>query len=191
MNLVFFGPPGAGKGTQAERIGEAYKIPQLSTGDMLRAAVAAKTDIGLQVKDIMARGDLVSDDIVVGTIGERIAAKDCAGGFILDGFPRNVAQAEALDVMLAAKSLQLDGVIEFAVKTDILLERILKRVAESADNRREDDKPEALQYRLRVYEAETAPVAKFYARKGILKTLDGMQEIDAVTADIKVFLATL
>lgn len=185
MKMIFLGPPGAGKGTQAARIEAAYEIPQLSTGDMLRAAVAAGTETGRQAKDIMARGDLVPDDVVVGIISERIQAADCANGFILDGSPRNVSQARALDGVLVEKGVNLDAVIELAVDPEILIARILKRAQESADGPRDDDTEEALQHRLRVYEEQTAPVADFYAEKGILRTLDGMQEIDEVTQQIR------
>ena len=185
MKLIFLGPPGAGKGTQAARIEAAYEIPQLSTGDMLRAAVAAGTEIGLRAKDIMARGDLVPDEVVVGIISERIQAADCANGFILDGFPRNVSQARALDAVLVEKGIDLEAVIELVVDPEILIARILKRAQESADGPRDDDTEEALQHRLRVYEEQTAPVADFYAEKGILRTLDGMQEIDEVTRQIR------
>lgn len=188
MKLIFLGPPGAGKGTQAQRIQEAHHIPQLSTGDMLRAAVAAETPIGKQAKDIMARGDLVPDGVVVGIIADRIEADDCANGFILDGFPRNVAQAEALDTMLLDKNIALDTVIELAVDPDVLVQRILKRAQESENGPREDDTEEALQHRLRVYEEQTAPVADYYAGKGILRTLDGMQEMDEVTQQIEAAL---
>ncbi len=188
MKLIFLGPPGAGKGTQAQRIQEAHHIPQLSTGDMLRAAVAAETPIGKQAKDIMARGDLVPDGVVVGIIADRIEADDCANGFILDGFPRNVAQAEALDTMLSDKNIALDAVIELAVDPDVLVQRILKRAQESENGPREDDTEEALQHRLRVYEEQTAPVADYYAGKGILRTLDGMQEMDEVTQQIEAAL---
>ncbi|MEL0072309.1 MAG: adenylate kinase [Rhodobiaceae bacterium] len=188
MKLIFLGPPGAGKGTQAQRIQEAHHIPQLSTGDMLRAAVAAETPIGKQAKDIMARGDLVPDNVVVGIIADRIEADDCANGFILDGFPRNVAQAEALDTMLSDKNIALDAVIELAVDPDVLVQRILKRAQESENGPREDDTEEALQHRLRVYEEQTAPVADYYAGKGILRTLDGMQEMDEVTQQIEAAL---
>ena len=191
MKLIFLGPPGAGKGTQAARIEVAYEIPQLSTGDMLRAAVAAGTETGRQAKDIMARGDLVPDDVVVGIISERIQAADCANGFILDGFPRNVSQARALDGVLVEKGVTLDAVIELAVDPEILIARILKRAQESADGPRDDDTEEALQHRLRVYEEQTAPVADFYAEKGILRTLDGMQEIDEVTQQIRSALDTI
>lgn len=191
MKLIFLGPPGAGKGTQAARIEAAYKIPQLSTGDMLRAAVAAGTETGRQAKDIMARGDLVPDSVVVDIISERIQAADCANGFILDGFPRNVSQARALDGVLVKEGVNLDAVIELAVDPEILIARILKRVQESPDGPRDDDTEEALQHRLRVYEDQTAPVADFYAEKGILRTLDGMQEIDEVTQQIRSALDTI
>ena len=188
MKLIFLGPPGAGKGTQAQRIEETFGIPQLSTGDMLRAAVAAESEIGLKAKDIMARGDLVPDAVVVGIIADRIEQDDCANGFILDGFPRNVTQAEALDVMLSDKKIDIDAVIELVVDPEVLIGRILKRAEESADGPRQDDTEEALQHRLRVYEEQTAPVADFYAGKGILRTLDGMQEMDEVTVQIKATL---
>jgi adenylate kinase len=191
MKLIFLGPPGAGKGTQAQRIEETYEIPQLSTGDMLRAAVAAETEIGLKAKDIMARGDLVPDAVVVGIIADRIEQDDCVKGFILDGFPRNVAQAEALDVMLSEKSINIDAVIELAVDPEVLIGRILKRAEESADGPRQDDTEEALQHRLQVYEEQPAPVADFYAGKGILRTLDGMQEMDEVTVQIKAALQVI
>jgi adenylate kinase len=188
MRLIFLGPPGAGKGTQAQRIESFLNIKQLSTGDMLRAAVAAKTPVGLVAQDIMARGDLVPDEVVVGIIADRIDEADCANGFILDGFPRNVAQAEALNVMLDEKGLTLDGVIELKVNSEILIGRILKRAEESAGGPREDDTQEALTHRLRVYEEQTAPVSAYYAGKGVLKEVDGMQEIDQVTEAIKATL---
>ncbi|MBL71327.1 MAG: adenylate kinase [Rhodobiaceae bacterium] len=184
MKLIFLGPPGAGKGTQAQRIEDAFDIRQLSTGDMLRAAVAAETEIGKQAKDIMARGDLVPDEVVVGIISDRIEEDDCKNGFILDGFPRNIAQAEALDAMLEQKNIALDGVVELAVDPEVLIGRILNRAEKSVDGPRDDDTEEALQHRLSVYEEQTAPVAEFYASKGILKTLDGMQEMDEVTQQI-------
>ncbi|HAT08790.1 MAG TPA: adenylate kinase [Rhodobiaceae bacterium] len=188
MKLIFLGPPGAGKGTQAQRIEDAFCIRQLSTGDMLRAAVAAETETGKQAKDIMARGDLVPDEVVVGIISDRIEEDDCKNGFILDGFPRNIAQAEALDAMLEQKNIALDGVVELAVDPEVLIGRILKRAEENADGPRDDDTEEALQHRLSVYEEQTAPVAEFYASKGILKTLDGMQEMDEVTQQIHAVL---
>ncbi len=184
MKLVFLGPPGAGKGTQAERVEQKYNIKQLSTGDMLRAAVAAETEIGLMAKDIMARGDLVPDDVVVGIIAERIAQADCGNGFILDGFPRTVAQAEALDRVMAEKNLHLDGVIELQVDMSVLIERILKRAAESVDGPREDDTEDAVTKRMQVYEQQTAPVSAYYQGKGLLRPVDGMADIENVTAQI-------
>ncbi len=185
MRLIFLGPPGAGKGTQAQRIETELGIKQLSTGDMLRAAVAAETPIGLQAKDIMARGDLVPDEVVVGIISDRIDDADCASGFILDGFPRNVAQAEALDAMLARKGLDLDAVVELTVDPKILIQRILTRAAQSAEGPREDDTEEALTHRLTVYDQQTAPVSAHYKKQGLLRAVDGMLDIDAVTQEIK------
>ncbi len=190
MKLVFLGPPGAGKGTQAQRIEAHYGIKQLSTGDMLRTAVAAGTQVGKIAKDIMARGDLVSDDIVVNIIAENIASPACAKGFILDGFPRNLAQATALDKMLAEKNMQLDAVLELGVDLDALSARILNRARENKEAARDDDTPEGIKYRLQVYESETAPVSAYYAEQNILKQINGMAEIDAVTQQIITLLDT-
>ncbi len=191
MKLILLGPPGAGKGTQAQRLVEKYKIVQLSTGDMLRAAVAAGTPVGQRAKDIMARGELVPDEVVVGIIADRIEEADCANGFILDGFPRTVAQAEALDVMLKDKAMALNAVIELKVDESILISRIENRVAEMqarGEVVRADDNAEALKKRLDAYRAQTAPVSDYYARKGALKTVDGMAPIDDVTKAIAVIL---
>ncbi|MBX9992346.1 adenylate kinase [Phreatobacter oligotrophus] len=191
MKLILLGPPGAGKGTQAQRLVERHGLVQLSTGDMLRAAVKAGTPIGLKAKDVMARGELVSDAIVVGIIADRIAEPDCAKGFILDGFPRTVAQAEALDAMLAEKGMKLDGVIELKVDEGILVGRIEKRVAEMTargEPVRADDNAEALKKRLDAYREQTAPVSGYYASKGALKTVDGMAPIDDVTKAIAAHL---
>ncbi|MBE8191796.1 MAG: adenylate kinase [Alphaproteobacteria bacterium] len=185
MRLILLGPPGAGKGTQAEHIVSHYEIPQLSTGDMLRAAVAAQTALGLQVKDIMARGDLVSDDIVIGIISERISASDCANGFILDGFPRNVPQAKALDALLIEKNIALDAVIELVVDTEILVDRILQRAAQSSEAR-DDDTPEAIRHRIQVQ--QPAPVATHYGEEGILQKIDGMLSIEEVSTQISTIL---
>lgn len=187
MRLILLGPPGAGKGTQAQRLVEAHGIVQLSTGDMLRAAVAAGTPIGLKARDVMARGELVSDEIVVGIIEDRIAQPDCARGFILDGFPRTVAQAEALDAMLAGKGIALDAVIELKVDEAALIGRIEKRVAEMqarGEPVRADDNAEALRKRLDAYRAQTAPVSAYYAGRGALRSVDGMAPIDEVTGAI-------
>jgi adenylate kinase len=187
VRLVLLGPPGAGKGTQSARLKEKYHIPQLSTGDMLRAAVKAATPAGLEAKAIMDRGGLVPDETVVGIVADCIAAPDAEGGFILDGFPRTVRQAEALAKMLAARNLDLDAVIELKVDEAALLARIAKRANDSiarGGTVRADDTPEAFKTRLAAYHAETAPVAAFYAKKAILKTVDGMAPVDAVTEAI-------
>ncbi len=187
MRLILLGPPGAGKGTQAQRLVQTHGIVQLSTGDMLRAAIAADTPIGRQAKDIMARGGLVSDEVVVGIISERMDKPDARNGFVLDGFPRTVAQAEALERLLAEKNLDLDGVIELRVDEGALLSRIERRITEMTargEKVRADDNPEALKARLDAYRAQTAPLIDHYARKGMLKTIDGMAPIDDVTAAI-------
>jgi adenylate kinase len=187
VRLVFLGPPGAGKGTQSARLVEKLGIPQLSTGDMLRAAVAAGSPIGLRAKAIMDAGQLVSDEVVVGIIDQRIDAPDCATGFILDGFPRTVAQAEALRNMLASKGLKLDAVIELAVDENALVDRMRKRVEETVAAGKEvraDDNPESFKTRLETYRAQTAPVSAYFAGHGKLVSIDGMMPIDKVTAAI-------
>lgn len=192
MRLVLLGPPGAGKGTQSARLVSKYAIPQLSTGDMLRAAVAARTPIGLQAKSIMDSGSLVPDEVVVGIIGQRIKEQDAAGGFILDGFPRTVAQAKALDELLDKEGLRLDAVIELSVDENALLARMEKRVAEtlaSGGSVRADDNAEAFKTRLEAYRSQTAPVSAYYAGKGELKQVDGMAPVDDVTAAIDTTLA--
>jgi adenylate kinase len=182
------GPPGAGKGTQAERLGARFGIARLSTGDMLRAAVAAGTPIGLRAKDIMARGELVPDEIVVGIIADRITESDAAKGFVLDGFPRTVAQAEALQQLLTKRGLKLDAVIELAVDEGILARRIESRINETrarGEKLRADDDPEILKSRVAAYRAQTAPLSEHYRRMGMLRTVDGMQAIDTVAAAIE------
>jgi adenylate kinase len=187
MRLILLGPPGAGKGTQAQRLIAKYGIVQLSTGDMLRAAVAAGTEVGLRAKSIMEAGQLVPDEVVVAIIADRIGQADAKRGFVLDGFPRTVPQAEALDRLLVERGLELDAVIELKVDEDILCKRIENRVAEMAargEKLRSDDNPEVLKGRLEAYRAQTAPLADYYARKGMLKTVDGMAPVDKVTAAI-------
>jgi len=184
MRLILLGPPGAGKGTQSARLVEKFKIPQLSTGDMLRAAVKAGTPVGLKAKAVMDAGGLVSDDIVVGIINDRIEEPDARTGFILDGFPRTVAQAKALDVMLAEKKLTLDAVVELKVDEKALLARIENRARETVaagGTVRADDNPEAFKVRLDQYREQTAPVSAYYANKGQLKMVDGMAPIADVT----------
>lgn len=187
MRLILLGPPGAGKGTQAQHLVEAYSIVQLSTGDMLRAAVKAGTPVGLEAKDIMARGDLVPDEVVVAIVADRISEPDAANGFILDGFPRTVAQAEALERMLAEKRLGLDAVIELKVDEKALIDRVEKRVREMTargEAVRADDNAEALKTRLAAYRSQTAPLAAHYDGKGMLRTIDGMAPIAEVSATI-------
>ena len=192
MRLILLGPPGAGKGTQAQRLVAKYEIVQLSTGDMLRAAVAAGTPVGLRAKAIMDRGELVPDEVVVAIVAERIDQADARRGFVLDGFPRTVPQAQALDRLLAERGLKLDGVIELKVDEGILLQRIQKRVADMTargEKLRADDNPEVLKGRLAAYRAQTAPLAGYYDAKGQLKAVDGMAPIDKVTAEIDRLLA--
>ncbi len=187
MRLILLGPPGAGKGTQAQRLVEKHGIPQLSTGDMLRAAVAAGTPVGLKAKAIMDAGGLVSDEIVVGIIADRIAEPDAKKGFILDGFPRTVAQAEALEAMLKANGLKLDAVIDLVVDETKLVDRIIKRAADAkaaGQPIRKDDDPEVFKTRLAAFHKDTAAVRPWYQAKGMVQQVDGMQPIDAVTAAI-------
>ena len=216
MNLVFLGPPGAGKGTQARMLADSKGYVQLSTGDMLRAGVAAGTGIGSKAKDAMERGELVSDDIVIGIISERIEEPDCEEGFILDGFPRTVAQAEALDALLGDKKKALDAVIEIKADDERLVERITGRFTcakcgegyhdtfrrpkkdgvcdkcGSTDfTRREDDNEETVRNRLKEYHAQTAPLVSYYGATGRLKSVDGMQDIATVAKRIEEALAEL
>ena len=187
MRLILLGPPGCGKGTQSQRLTEKYGIPQLSTGDMLRAAVKAETPIGLKARDIMARGELVPDDVVVAIVADRIEQPDAKNGFILDGFPRTVPQAEALDRMLEQKGLRLDAAIELKVDEGILHQRIAKRVADMkarGEMIRADDNPEALEKRVHAYRLQTAPLVSYYNDNGLLRSTDGMASIEKVSAAI-------
>lgn len=187
MILIFLGPPGAGKGTQAQHIVKTRGIPQLSTGDMLRGAVAAKTPIGIKAKEVMDRGDLVSDEIVAGIVAERIEAEDCQPGFMLDGFPRTLPQAEMLDTLLAEKGRKLDIVLELQVDEEALVDRLNSRVAETkaaGGEVRADDNEETFRKRLEVYREQTAPLIPFYSEKGLLTALDGMSSIEEVSAEI-------
>jgi adenylate kinase len=192
MRLILLGPPGAGKGTQAQRLVEKYTIVQLSTGDMLRAAVAAGTPVGLKAKELMARGELVPDEVVVAIVADRIEQRDARNGFILDGFPRTVAQAEALERMLEKKGLALDAVVQLKVDESILLDRVQRRVAqmqERGEPVRPDDKPDVLKRRLEAYRAQTAPLIDYYSKTGLLRSADGMASIEDVTAAISRILA--
>lgn len=214
MRLILLGPPGAGKGTQAQRIVERHGIPQLSTGDMLRAAIANGTEIGRKAKAVMDAGKLVSDDIVIGIVAERIEQPDCSKGFILDGFPRTLVQADATEAMLKARGLDLSVVIEIRVDDEILADRIagrytcaqcgagyhdtnLKpkvegvcdRCGSTHFKRRPDDNRDTVVARLQAYYKETSPLVGYYYAKGLLKTVDGMADIDEVTASIEAILA--
>ena len=194
MRLILLGPPGAGKGTQAQRLVQKYGIVQLSTGEMLRAAVAAQTPVGLQAKDIMASGALVPDEIVIGIISDRLDQPDMKNGFILDGFPRTVPQAEALDELLKRKHIKLDAVVELRVNESALLNRVETRVAEMqarGEEVRIDDTPEVLSKRLANYRAQTEPLIHYYSERRKLLTVDGMMTIEHVTREINRILAAI
>jgi len=216
MNLILLGPPGAGKGTQARMLADAHGLVQLSTGDMLRAVVAAGTEVGKQAGEIMERGELVSDDIVIGIISERIDEPDCSAGFILDGFPRTVAQAEALDKLLVQKNKVMDAVIEIRVDDELLVGRITGRftctkcgegyhdtfrrpendgVCDKCEgtefSRRKDDNEETVRSRLKAYHEQTVPLISYYENSGRLKSVDGMLDINSVYSHIEEALAEL
>jgi len=184
VNLVLFGPPGSGKGTQAKILQERRSLPQLSTGDMLRAAIAAGTELGKKCKAIMDTGELVPDEIVVGIIAERYDQPDCAKGAVFDGFPRTIPQAEALDAMLKARDRKIDLVIELKVDDAVLIGRVEQRIKESGGVARADDTPETLKNRLAVYYKNTAPLIEYYRKQGKLVTVDGMAPIEEVTKAI-------
>ncbi|MDE5455957.1 adenylate kinase [Bradyrhizobium sp. CSA112] len=187
MRIVLLGPPGSGKGTQATRLAQRLGIPELSTGDMLRAAVSAETPIGRKAKAMMERGELVPDELVVAVVAERILRPDAKNGFILDGFPRTIAQAAALDDILLTNGLNLDCVVELKVDEEVLLGRILNRAKEATTNgqtARVDDTEGALRIRLDEYRRQTAPLADYYRAKGILKSIDGLQPVNKVATSL-------
>jgi adenylate kinase len=189
MNIILLGPPGAGKGTQAQILVNEHGLVQLSTGDMLRAAVASGSELGQEAKAVMEAGKLMPDDIMVQIISDRIGEPDCANGFILDGFPRTTAQAEALDKMLHEKGLPLDHVIEISVQDSVLIDRINARVAQTPEaDRRDDDNEDTLKHRLQVYHEQTAPILPYYESRGMLKKVDGMKPIDEVSKQIEAII---
>ena len=189
MNIILLGPPGAGKGTQALRLVANHGLIQLSTGDMLRAAVAAGSEVGLKAKAVMEAGQLVSDDIVIGVVSERLDQPDTKNGVIFDGFPRTTAQAEALDKLLAEKGMTLDAVVEMQVDDELLVGRIEKRAAETGGTRA-DDNAETLKKRSVVYHEQTEPILPYYERTGRMKCVNGMASIDDVTTQLEAILRT-
>jgi adenylate kinase len=194
MRLILLGPPGSGKGTQAQRLVQRHGIVQLSTGEMLRAAVAAQTPVGLEAKDIMASGRLVPDEIVIGIISDRLDQPDMAKGFILDGFPRTVPQAQALDDLLKKKHMKLDAVVELRVNESALLQRVENRVAQMrarGEEVRVDDTPEVLTKRLASYRSQTEPLIHYYSERRKLLTVDGMMTIEHVTREINRILEAI
>ena len=194
MRLILLGPPGAGKGTQAQRLVEKHGIPQLSTGDMLRAAVQAGTEVGKRAKAVMDAGELVSDAIVNAIVAERIDQADCAKGFILDGYPRTLVQADAVESMLADRGLHLDAVVELVVDDKALVGRIVRRAEEAqaaGQPVRKDDNPTVFEERLKEYYKKTSPLIGYYYAKGRLKSVDGMADIDTVTREIEAVLRSV
>jgi adenylate kinase len=194
MRLILLGPPGSGKGTQAQRLVKRHGIAQLSTGEMLRAAVAAQTPVGLKAKDVMASGGLVPDDLVIGIISDRLDQPDAKKGFILDGFPRTVRQAEALDELLKKKHMKLDGAIELRVNEGALLQRVESRVGQMrarGEDVRIDDTPEVLAKRLASYRSQTEPLIHYYSERRKLLTVDGMMTIEQVTREINRILSAI
>ena len=188
MRVVFFGPPGSGKGTQAKLLAERLKVPAISTGDILRAAVRDRTPLGLQAQAIMEKGELVSDDLIVALIRDRIALKDARGGFILDGFPRTLEQARSLDALLSENGDGLAAAVNFAVPETALVERMLGRAKAEG---RADDRPETFRERLRVYRQKTEPLIGFYASKGLLADVDGVGTVDEVAGRVDDALASV
>jgi adenylate kinase len=188
MRVVFLGPPGSGKGTQAKLLAERLKVPAISTGDILRAAVRERTPLGQQAQAIMEKGELVSDPLIVALIRERIAGRDARDGFILDGFPRTLEQARALEAMLAERSDALTAAVNFGVPEAALVERMLGRATAEG---RADDRPETIRERLRVYREKTEPLVGFYGERGLLADVDGVGAIDAVAARVDEALASV
>lgn len=194
MRLILLGPPGAGKGTQAEKIVSGFGIPQLSTGDMLREAVKLRTKTGLHAREIMERGDLVPDELVVAVVADRLDQPDAANGFVLDGFPRTLAQAVALDKELYQRNLRLDAVLELKVDESILVDRVKTRaeqMAKRGETVRSDDTPKVCERRLDIYRAQTVPVIEHYRSQGLLTSIDGLQPIEAVTEDLAAAIAAV
>lgn len=192
MNIVLIGPPGAGKGTQAKILEEKFGLKQLSTGDMLRAEIAGQTELGLQAKEIMDRGDLLPDEIVINMISRRMDGRDCKNGVIFDGFPRTPTQAQALDFLLNQRGAPIKAAIRLTVDEDELVGRLNSRIAQTkaaGGEARGDDNEETFRKRLGVYDEQTAPIIPYYQEQGLLKEVDGMRDIDQVAADIAALLA--